>query len=245
MKNKKLLGVLVLWAVMVLGVTACGSYRNASTNKKEELATQLLHDKYNENFEIRELLREYPLDGYYTAVAYPTDNPDILFSVSVNSDGTGIADNYVDKMVSLQLSDELTHNLDGLNGEVVISSFPSVESVWLSDKNMTLNEYVEEVQDPDFRVYMFYCPEFLDTESLYYNMGNLYDGIVNMDSRVYLYVVDEHELQNICGYIQSNDDFYADFDDIADQGYKGYINYYDNEMEMDKEEFMEMVKYER
>ena len=95
--------------------------------ENDEFAKKRLEEKYNESFEVEKILEGHIIDGYYTALAYPSDMPDVLFNVSVDADGDAISDNYVSKRVFKKMSDRIGNNLDDLNGCFYIYCTPLVE----------------------------------------------------------------------------------------------------------------------
>ncbi len=61
----------------------------------EELAKTKLEEKYYKEFVIEKVQSRSLLEKYYTVIAYPMDDPEIMFRAYVNMDNSGCSDNYV------------------------------------------------------------------------------------------------------------------------------------------------------
>ena len=218
--------------------TGCGK-----ASSYEEIAKEKLYERYEENFEIEEVQNHYFLSGYYTVIAYPQSDPTLLFQASVNDDDSKESDNYVSTLVCRKLSEQVEKNLNGLNGTYYVYSKPRVDMVNISDKDISIREYVQKFPSCAFRTYLFYCPEIIDTYNFAVNIQQTFSELEFVNGRVDIYVIpDENTLGEIQNYIETHDQFYDEFGEISDDYYKGTIEYKDGIWDKSLEEIQGMVR---
>lgn len=211
--------------------------------KNDDFAKNKLEEKYNESFEVEKILEGNIVDGYYTALAYPSNMPDILFTVSVDFDGSVTSDNYVCKRVFKKMSERIGNNLDDLNGCFYIYCAPLVELRDLDNPEMDVEEYLKLVPENDINIYLHYSPDGNDFDNLYCCIQSIYNGIGNEkeNGMIYLFIVDDNGLDTAQDYLESHDRIYAKYHDYMEPYYKGYIRVKDGKPECTKEEFMRKV----
>jgi len=117
---------ITLWSILIImGLDLNGCKRIEYDN----IATTILEEKYGEKFEVKEVNRQYLFDQYYTVMAYPTDNPHILFNAAINYIGKGCNDNYYGKIFFDKFSDRIEKNLDSLDGVYYVYSEGFIEDI--------------------------------------------------------------------------------------------------------------------
>lgn len=236
-----------LFLIIVMGVIVMNSVGCAGTPKSQKkLAKQILEEKYNESFEIKELRGTHFYDGYYLAIAYPTERPEVLFQVSVDLDGKEEADNYISKLLCLKLSDTIAKNLDGLKGFYYLFTEPMVENSLLTDPNLTIDEYMQKWPNSEFTIYLNYCPDnegnTVDMDALYNELIHAFDGLESMSGCICLYLVDEDTMADMQEYRQTHDKCYSDYDERAERYYVGKIEFEKGRLTTSKEEMIKMME---
>ena len=219
-------------------ICGCGN-----TMHDKEIAKKLLEEKYGQTFEVETIVETRILDEYYTALAYPSDDPDLLFKVSVSADGQRETDNYVSKCVFKKLADLVGKNLDNLNGYFYIYCTPLVERTGFTDPEMEVEEYLEQVPNGKINIYLHYAPDQMDAENLYHCLQNVYKGIGNedMEGMIYLFIVDENGLDTAQDYLESHDQIYVEYRKKMDSYYKGYVKIVAGKPDCSKDEFVRKV----
>ena len=209
----------------------------------EEIAKEKLYERYQDDFEIENVQSHHFLSGYYTVIAYPQSDPTLLFRASINDDGSEESDNYVCTLVCQRLSEQVEKNLNALNGFYYVYSKPRIDTVNIQNKEMSVREYVQEFPSCAFRTYLFYCPETFDAEAFAFNIQQAFNGLEFIEGKIDMYFVpDEDSLGKIQNYLETHDQMYDEFKDIADSYYKGSIEFKFGSWSMSLEEIQEMVR---
>ena len=219
-----------------MGTLGCGRLLS-----HEEMAKQKLEERYDMTFEVAKVLGGGILDECYTVIAYPEDDPKTMFRASINNDGSGESDNYVCKLVCQQISDRIAKNMDSLNGTYYIYTAPLIDSVGLSDIDMTVEQYMEEFPEDVFHVYLNYCPERMDADEFYAGLSNMFKGLEELSGRIYLYIVKENTLGSIQEYLEENDKMYDDYKSMTDSYYVGVIPFEEGKIQLTISEIKDMV----
>lgn len=232
-----------LLAIIMMGVVTMNSVGCVNTKSYEDIAKEKLYERYQEEFEIEEVQSHHYFDGYYTVIAYPKSNPDILFSASINDDDSKESDNYVCKLLCQRLSDQVAKNINGLNGIYYIYSIPRIDVVNIGNKEITISEFMQEHPSSAFRTYIFYYSDNLDTQRFASNIQQAFDGLENVNGKINLYIVpNENILSEIQQYIETHDQLYDEFKEISEKYYKGTINYKNGSFDCTVEEIQGMVR---
>ena len=213
-------------------------------SKSPEIAVkEKLHERYQEDFEIKEVQSDPLFKGNYTMIAYPQSDPSLLFRATSNDDNSYVEDFYVCTLVCRKLSEQVGKNINALNGSYYICSKPTIDTLNIPDKDITVKEYVEMFPGYAFRTYLFYCPETMDPYDFSSNIQQMFSELEYIDCSVYVYVVpDEKSLGKIQNYLETHDRLYDEFGDISDDFYKGSIEYKDGAWDKSLEEIEEMVR---
>ena len=236
MNKGRRVALIIILGVMVMEIFGCGQL-----SSNEEVARELLNKEYNEEFEIEKIVNISVMDGYYTAVAYPVKQPEMLFTVRVNSDGSGESDNYISKAKCLELSDKLARNLDGIDGLHYVYSEPLYDPV-IKDKDITLEGYLATNPDRIYNVYLVLDPNQMDMEKSYKLIADMCNGISPLNLNVLVYAADENGLKEISSYMENHDIVYDDFDHSGGQYYKDSFKFRKGKIDITVEELARMLR---
>lgn len=230
---KKLLALLTL-GVMTISLTACGNINNVTK--------ELLFEKYNKEFEVKNVQGGGIFSGYTDAIAYPADNEKFPFMVHVDGDKKGLSDNYVSRIICEEMSDIIEKNLEGLKGKVYVHSAMTIENWILDEPNLTIKEYLNSNPEDRFVIYVAYSPSEDDKENYYENLTKMFNGIEEVDGNVRLYNCDDGKLLDMQEYFENNDKAYDDFNSMCSPYYLGKVGVKNGKLESSKEEILEMYK---
>lgn len=191
----------------------------------EELAIELLNAKYNDSFAIETVQSHSFFRGYYTVIAYQEENGDVLFRADVNSDGTGISDNYVTKLVCHNLADKVAQNLDALKGIYYIFAEVMVEPTMLDNIKITLEEFMKITPKNKFAITINYCPEDTNAEEVGSVLNETLKGLECISGKIYLYVMDELMLSKVQNYMETHDRCYDEYRKMVDKYSAGILDF--------------------
>lgn len=119
---------------------------------------QYLNEKYNEEFEIVELVYEvvdsrFPEKNHYTGVIYPKNTPYRRFRTkSLNKEGFKVVgDTYMDVLMSEQMKRDMTPIITDMFGNIVhgdadINHSCGFADISINDKNTTYHDYLKQVK---------------------------------------------------------------------------------------------------
>ena len=228
---------------MIMNVAGCGAMKT-----DEAVVKELLENKYHKEFEVDSVQSHDFFRGYYTAIAYPADDPELLFTVQTDYSGESESDEYVSKLISAQIADKIAHNLDALPGFYYIHAAQFVSDTSLDDPDITAEAYLASAEEPDFNVYLCYCPDTedlkVDANVFYDAVSHMYAGLEQMNGMIYLYVCDEKTLQNMQIYFETHDKLYYDFNEWADQFFRGELRVHSGFVETDRDSMAAMLRGE-
>lgn len=230
-----------IFSVIALGVLIMSTVGCGKVIGYEELAEKLLNEKYNDEFVVEKIQSTSLLDEYYTALAYQKDNPETIFRVYVNNDGSGISDNYVSRLVCAQLSDTVARNLDSLNGIYYIYSSTLIDSLELDNPYILLSEYIDTHPKMKYNIYVFYSSDSMDQQNLYQGLANICQGLP-ISGNIYLHMMDESVLKDVQNYLENNDRIYDDGDQMFEPYSCGIIKFTNGILDSGKEEIFEMIE---
>lgn len=208
----------------------------------EELAIKLLNEKYQDSFEIEKVQSHSIFKGYYTVIAYQTDNADFLFRAYVNSDGKALSDNYVTKMVCADLADKVAQNLDALRGIYYIFAEAKIEPKMLDNIELTIEEFLEVYPKNQFIIYINYCPEEKEADEIYESLENALVNIPPITGEIRFFIMDEDMLSKVQDYQETRDRCYDDYEDMMETYLAGIIPFENGSIKCTKEEFREKLE---
>ena len=215
--------------------TGCGVVLNQG-----KCAQKLLKKAYGEEFEIKEADSGWALWGYYTVLAYPKEDPDMVFTVHVNSDGKHESDNYISKKLCGEMADIMARNLDDLEGIYTVNCRPLTFS-YVPEVHKSLEEYEEDNPQRIYNVYLSYAPREVTAPDMYDSISRICEGSGVSNINLYLYVTDEAGLRQINRYFNEHDTIYDDFDYKGGQYFAGVYKFEEGKPLFSKSEFEESV----
>lgn len=208
----------------------------------EEIAIELLNKKYNDNFEIEEIQSHSFFRGYYTVIAYQEENADLLFRAYVNSDGTGISDNYVTKLVCSDVSDKVARNLDNLKGIYYIFTEVMLELTMLDNVNTSLEEFMETFPNNKFTININYCPEEVSAEEVINALNGTLENLECISGKIHLYIMDEPTLSKVQIYMENHDKCYDEYVSMVEKYSAGIIEFEKGKIKSTKEQINKILE---
>lgn len=208
---------------------------------KKEQAARLLQEKYGETFEITAMRGSGFLGDYYSVIAYSDEYPDLLFSASVENDYKSISDTYVTKRLCSRISDKISQNMGMLNCNYYILTEAQISGTVVTDPEVTLDDYLKESPKNVFTVYVFLDEENANAQNIVSAFSNLLSGLPSLRGTMTLYLVDPELLGNIQEYLNTHDNTYAEFDDMTEDAYIGYVDFGDGVISLTETELREMA----
>lgn len=150
----------------VIWLTGCIIY---DSKDLAGFAKEQLYEKYGEEFEVKTIM-----DSHRT-IAYPVNNPDLLFEVYSLIETRGGKDDYIQSIIGdqyKQIVEEIFADIDlDFYIDVDVPSIPFKEKE-LTNTDITIEEYNDEMSEystqPDIELYL--CSDFLER----YNDDELY-----------------------------------------------------------------------
>lgn len=208
----------------------------------EEQAVNLLNEKYNDSFEVEIVQSNSFFRGFYTVIAYQEDNGDVLFRASVDSNGKGVSDNYVSRLVCQKLADKVAQNLDALKGVYYIYVKAMTEPSMLDNPNITIEEFMEVVPKNKFTIHVSYAPEETNAKEASEGFMNILKGMEYLSGRINLYVMDELMLAKVQEYMETHDKCYDGYQQMMKEYFAGVIYFEKGTVTSAKEEIVEMLE---
>lgn len=208
----------------------------------EDLAKQLLYQRHQKEFEIEKVVGQDIFAGVYTVLAYPEDKAELIFRATINSDGTGISDNYVAKLLAVQLSDLIAHNLDELSGIYYVYSSFMFDPIELVNADMDICDYVKAHPTNRYNTYLYYVPDTLDVDACYQCLSEAYTGIEGINGTLYINILDEEAVSSVQNYIESHDKLYDDYKKFIEPYCKGKLQVKNSKIVNSKEDVKAMLE---
>ncbi len=239
MKKILLAGVLI---IMSLTLASClDDYKNECM----EQAKRLLSERYHEEFVVKDYIGQQAFDSYYTVHAFSEKYPDMLFSASIEQDGSGFSDGYALKRVCKKISDTVALNMDSVDGYVYVISESMIDELCLDNADISIEEFAQEMAGNRISISVFVCTEE-DSQSLYTKCEGMLKGLENLAGTVSLYVSsDEKLIEKVQEYAETNVSVrYEDFKELTESYQVFRVEFEQGKMQITKEEFiMKTGKY--
>ena len=172
MKNIKRIICMGVAIMILAGLTGC----IGGVEARIKLAQELLEDKYGESFTVSEYGSQEIGSGYYTARAYAREYPEIPFTVNVDNDGKNFSDNYVARRVCARIAEQVSLNLDGMQGHYHVYVEPMVNGHGLDQPDMSISDFVQHNPANRFKICIFYAPEndaAMNVSGIYENLSEI------------------------------------------------------------------------
>ena len=220
MKRRSFISVVIVFIFSMTLLVGCGEWtqRFYSDKHLEKIAKKSLYEKYDEEFEVRNIYQQVWTEFY--AVCSPTKDDSVVFEANLFKDGRIIYDRYLDEIINDEIRDEVSKCLDGLWDDYYIDGF-SLYAFKLNerDKEYSLNSYVDltyELAKEDERDYgtyagvVIYLPisEYYNTkpEDEYKIFENEIQELINEHIippiAVNIFVIADYKLQKVRDYLK-------------------------------------------
>lgn len=154
MKNKRFfwkMGVIIMTISTSMGLASC----NLITHNRAELASKLLQEKYNQEFETVMIGGSSIATTTFTAYSFLKSNPEIKITSAVDKDGKSIEDDFNMAFVKYELIQHLKELMGDVsfNYEILIYSqfYPSI----VSGLNLTFHEWFLMFPTLHYQVFLF------------------------------------------------------------------------------------------
>ena len=241
---KKLIVILIVLAGLVMA---------GCSKSKEEIAKEALRNKYNEEFNIYGIDSNSTGGVGFNAVASPVNNPNVVFKISLNSDGSLSHDEYVSAYVMNLMKETIENDMNTLFpksyfrfrgivfGQHAISDFrnKSIEEIIGPNKEegqkCFIDIYLEkdEKSSGDYKKEYEYFIGLLDS---YENDNNILPVAIN-----FIYVNDGH-LEFVKEYFQKNVErshYFKEQTGVTDRAITSSYYFYDKKSIISCEEYVE------
>ena len=235
---------LISTLVLMLGLTGCSnlsSFGSTTSFSYEEKAKKLLEEQYECEFIIDDVQSIYTLDGYYTVIAHSKNNPDIVFKASINTDGSGLSDNYGSKLINKKISEVIENNLGSIKDNVYVYTTPLIETIGITNANMTIEEYMQQYPSDTFHIYLNYCSDEVTSLEIINSLNSMFNDLDCLNGNIYLYGMPEHTLRYVEDYLKENDKMYDECKNIIDSYYIVNIPFLNGKITMNYEELQSMI----
>ena len=235
MKVKKIIyGILT--GVMIMNSIGC-----ENVISHEQQAIKMLNEKYNDTFEIESVQSQSFSGGYYTVIAYQEEDSTLLFRADIDSDGTGLSDNYVTRILCRDMSEQVAWNLNSLPGTYYIYVEAMFEPTMLKKPGITLKEFMEETPKNKFTINVNYAPEGASAQEVYGGLTNILQNMENISGKIHLYIMDETNIAVVQEYMETHDRCYDEFEDMVESYSVGLIDFENGVITTAKEEVIRML----
>ena len=208
----------------------------------EEQAIRLLNEKYNDSFEIETVQSQSFSGGYYTVIAYQEDNADLLFRADINSDGSGLSDNYVTRLLYKDMAEQVAWNLNDLAGSYYVFVEAMFEPVMLSNPGITLKEFMEETPKNKFTINVNYAPDTTNSEEVYAGLLNILNDMEGISGKIHLYIMEESNIASVQEYMETHDQCYDEYEGMVESYSVGLIDFENGTITTTKEKIISMLE---
>ena len=147
-RNKKTALFILAFICLITLLTGCGKWTQRFYSDKHlaKIAQKTLYEKYNEDFEVRNIYQQVWTEFY--AVCSPVKDDTVVFEARLFKDGRLIYDYYLEEIIVDEIRDEVSKCLDGLWGDYYIDGIVShISNMKEQNKEISLKSYVEFTYD--------------------------------------------------------------------------------------------------
>ncbi len=239
---KKLVGAFLI-GVMIMSETLNGCSSDYREDKKTA-AQKLLEEKYNEEFVVYEYSGQKLFNDYYTVNAYPKNNPELLFTASVDSDNKSLSDTFVSRNVCQKLADRVSRNLDDVSGYVYVSAETQMDEVITDDQDISVEDFINQNPGNDFIVYVIVVPDEKNPDNLYGKITGMFKNIEMASGGVHLYVCDEELMGKAHQYDLDNAKKFDDYEKMMEGNEVFYRFFSNGTIDISSNEFADMLRKE-
>lgn len=235
---KKLLKIIM--GVLLVSITA-SELMACVTNRAgyEELAIQMLQEKYAEEFEIERYVGRQSMKEYFRVVAFSKKYPEVLFEAEVACDGSYVMDEYVASRVCHLAEEQIEHNLGVLQGYVQIKVVAVSKSIDSNNADMSIQEFMAIKTKNRFAVYLIFSPSGKETNKIYQGLSSALFGLECVSGNVQLYVTDEKILKKAHKYLSENANIEYEFTEVLEHIKPIEIPFENGVIQLSESEFKE------
>ncbi|MCR5234949.1 MAG: hypothetical protein K6E53_13745 [Lachnospiraceae bacterium] len=162
MKRRSFISVVIVFIFSMTLLVGCGEWtqRFYSDKHLEKIAKKSLYEKYNEEFEVRNIYQQVWSEFY--AVCAPVKDDTVVFEARLFKDGRIINDCYMDEEIEDEIRDEVSKCLDTLWDDYYIEGVASyIFKLTERKKDFSLKSYIDLTYEmADENMY-----DYLDTYS--------------------------------------------------------------------------------
>lgn len=239
-KNNLLLIVrLIIMAIITAEVlAACG----VDPAEKESRAKAALEQKYHKEFEITQVYPQKFGELYYEVQAYAAEDPQIRFTASVDTEGGGISDTYVERRVCAAIARQAAENLDQMPGYYFVFVHAVGPQPIADDPGIGIREYAEIDRYNRFQLHIYVKPERAEAAAVYGSLKRVFSEMEYLTGSVRLYVVNEEQMEAVQAYFDINDDIYTEHTKITKELFTLDISYDKGVIAMTENDFITAVR---
>lgn len=191
---------ILMLGMMLLLLTACGENRESEVISK-------LSNKYGKDFGVSKLYSVKFGQSYYNAIAYPLDDPNLKFDVSIDTKDENFSDEYAETYICKKISNVIENNLN-LTGDYYIFTDGVGPQPYAENLVESIEEYYDLNHNNSFNVSLFTTEE---NDNLY-DYDSLFAGLSYLDISADIYLVDQEQLNEIRDYHLKTGKGRTDFD---------------------------------
>lgn len=223
-------------AAVITGLEGC-----ASPSQRKEQAAKLLHEKYQEEFEIISYKEARLFENYFTVMAYASEYPDLIFKASIDNDLKGVSDSYVTKRLCDRISDKISQNLGTLESEHYVFTEAMFSDSLVTDPEISLEAYVQAEPANKFTIYLCLEQDGANAENIVSSLAHMMDGISDISGSVSIYLADSSLMLEIQQYVTSHDNTYGEFDEMVEKARIGSVEFENSNFSLTEDTLKKMA----
>lgn len=198
-----LMGGMIILMLSMFGAIGCAKVEDIP--KEVRITKEMLSEKYDETFEIKQVGQRWGamINGTFKAIAHPTSDPSLIFEAIVDKEGTYIIDGYMTEIALKSIENLIQEKLMPDLSNVVIEVNTSTKTFDEVDLNITADTFISQKPNALYAVYLY-----LPTETFSkINATEFSETIVNVikdvnlkNGNLFLIPADENQMQAIAAY---------------------------------------------
>lgn len=190
-RTKRALLLLMIMAIMLGG---CGLFNNPkySTSAQTKLAKERLREKYGEEFELSAIGGRWGTGSNttFTVIAYPVNNPELLFQAEISKEGTFMYDRYIDKILCTELKGSITSQIS-FDASFFVSC--TLRDIKMNNTSITVNEAFEEKKVSSLTICMV-CTNDTELSAKIEELNDILKTYPKLEGRIWCYVTDDKNI---------------------------------------------------
>lgn len=213
-----------------------------NTAEKETRIKEVLGQKYGEKFEVLRIHKQGTMEPYYTAEAYAESYPELPFLVTMDTEDDVFSDGYVMKRGTNLISSQAAENIGKLKGVYYIHTQAMFPDSVSADPDISLKEYLESEKNNFFTVYLYLDPSPENPDSLYAAISELLKGLTPMEGSIEIFFADEKQMNRVREYVESHATLEDDYVKLGENCHVTGIRFYNGELKITEDEFLDRVR---